>query len=68
MRYFEIVQPSARQILAGTGPSQAVAGKRRIVRIENAGEKKWATPNSPGLQTLISWPSRRPHLSPPHSQ
>ena len=66
MRYREIVKPSARHIAADTGPREAAAEERRTREMKTVGA--WAIPNSPGSQTLISQPSRRPHLSPRRSQ
>ena len=75
MRYFEIVKPSARHILADADQREA-AGELRSGRIKGPveiGMRKQLESVRPALQfcraqDLPKQPSRRQHLSPRRSQ
>ena len=64
MRYFEIVKPSARHVLADTDPREAAAGETRNGAIETVGERA----SHRSLLDRINRPSRQWHLSPQRSQ
>jgi hypothetical protein len=63
MRYFEIVEPPARRILADADPRETAPGEPVA-----SGKRKPLKPNQPALVSnlpnLTSQQSRRPHLSP----
>ena len=65
MRYFEIVEPPARHILADADPKETAPGQHAMAGYETAGRRAMHLSN---LLNPINRPSRRPHLSPQRSQ
>ena len=63
MRYFEIVRPPERYVLADAKPRETAPGQTRNGTIETAGERCLSN-----LLNRINRPSRRWHLSPRRSQ